>query len=140
MKALQLLDHVMLWGARGFSGILLAMACFNLWQSVRPHQFNPQVSPVDIGVIEVVVSGLLSVSLWHFHLLVLKCFLGLISALALVALSITLPLIDSEGDVSGLDYFYYYSLFLGFVSFLWIAFRSPKSPNFPHSVNSVCLP
>jgi len=115
MKPLQMLDHVMLWIARGFTISLLA------WCSISNiHQ--PTFSPVLCGYLSVFL--LWAIGCWLFAKRFVRIFVGITSALFLSAMTYFVAM----GDVTinwraAEDCLVVAYVVAGTASLMWIAHR-----------------
>jgi hypothetical protein len=148
MKALQMLDHVMLWVARGFAFSALISVFFSLeeiftiqftydvrdaffWCCIHALQF---VGSFPAAILVLILCALSNISLWLLRKNICRLYLGLSSGLLVLVLVCSM-LLDAK-----------YSLFnwrasltlIGFVSMLWASLRPPqKFIPFPNPVNLV---
>jgi len=121
MKALPMLDHVMLWVARGFATLVL-IACVTMSYSTNPY--------ISERLAWWFVSTLWFVGTWWPGIEIGRLFFGISSAFFLTCYLIAFfesPLLLTNNTLI-LDI-----IALGFASMLWTACRPPKKSN--HDTN-----
>jgi hypothetical protein len=168
MKALSMLDHVMLWMARIFLMLVIAFASLpflglalnlatELWMwfvfpDLRGTIFTVGAESVHrLGQHPLLILSLAYACLWYFAFRMLpsrtpRICLGLSAALFLVLFvysEITVVLLRLNTLASHESFLVGMGLYssigiVGFASLLWVSVRPPNQLS--HSVNSVCLP
>jgi len=141
MKALQLLDHAMLWIARFFA--FSALVCvlfafeeafrFSFTYSVRETFLGSCLYSVQtmglIGFGIFILCALASISLWLLRKNTCRLYLGLITSLLLILFVWTI----ASKPLTDWDWMDSFTL-IGYVSILWVCLRpSKKSP--PDRIN-----
>jgi uncharacterized protein YhhL (DUF1145 family) len=126
MKALAMLDHVMLWIGRCFVGFLVIGSFINIIKSILPHSFKPEISPIDVSLMELVVACLLGLSLWYLWNPFSRSFVIVLSVFTLL-ISIFVLMTFDPGEMKDSEaatiWNFYSVMILGSLSMLWIACR-----------------
>jgi hypothetical protein len=132
MKALPMLDHVMLWVARGFTAILLAIfsyvclseGCiiFSSLRSLHWHWHEGLASSLTALVTPLLIVALANVSLWFPRKMVARIYLFLLGFTFLLGMAYLLLMKD------GLIWKIIISLsILDFAAMIWISIRPPQN-------------
>jgi hypothetical protein len=159
MKALPMLDHVMLWVARVLTILLFVWSCLLLVNSFTP-QYGPFRNSTSIDLFSCLLSALWIFCLWKIHSRVARFFLGISSACLLAKALINLVGIvwdlaqATDGTHDGVVYwaglFMSMLIFtsiplLGLISLIWVSVRPQQKstgtsrPIAPSSHNPVNL-
>jgi hypothetical protein len=134
MKALPMLDHVMLWVARIFTALILATSCIVIWyccNSQTLHRFMTH------EIVQSVTAILWLISLWLLYSKIARFCLGLSAAFFLVrvaylAMSRVAELAHinqaSLAHIIAQDILMNGIPLFGFASMIWVAVHPPQNP------------
>ena len=139
MKALSMLDHVMLWIARGFAAISLTFVLFLVKRQIQDDiRFSHLVAlthrirfqdPITSYYTPSVI--LLVIMLWNVSLWILRSNIGrlyLVLSAAVMFSVFTWTMSQTLLDHPRLPNFGFYGLLLGIIATVWTALRSPGQP------------
>ena len=142
MKMLPMLDHVMLWVARGVAALFLFTGCGALIgvQSLPPDYPHKNLTGLALGIIWVF---LLLIGLWYLPNRIVRAFIALSGAVGIVSIGIdTAEVVEGTWET---DPFLFEIMVVSinavfvlcFASLIWVALRPPKPFSSPNPVNLV---
>jgi hypothetical protein len=141
MNALPMLDHIMLWVARGVV-LYVVIASFFSCASFGPH---PGQFHIDISESLFLIEGVLWIMcLWHPLSTIVRLYLGLSSGFFFALASFSVLKILLLFPHLNVSYVFHYILIplVGFGSMLWVSIRPPSifKTSDPHSHENHPLP